>query len=252
MKLRRETPYRAQKRNRGYMKARWLWAVKWAYDTVVQWTRDLWAVIDYLANKAVWKSEEEAWAALNKYYDKTKGLDKVDEALVRKAYDVAGSDRAPIAIKRWEWEWAAATMIWWLKAAAAWSEATMANRWVKSLLKNPWKYTEAEKTAILNRMMNAPETNLQKIWRYTKPVSEKVLPKIWDTMNKVLPKVWDNINAWLERIWNTSVGKYLQKKQVQDAAKKLWLEMDAEAALNDVKTMSLEDMYKQWKSQQNW
>lgn len=252
MKLRRETPYRAQKRNQGYMKARWLWAVKWAYDTVVQWTRDLWAVVDYLANKAIWKSEEEAWAALNKYYDKTKGLDKVDEALVKKAYDAAGNERAPVAIKRWEWEWTAATMIWWLKAAAAWSEATMANRWVKSLLKNPWKYTEAEKTAILNRMMNAPETNLQKIWRYTKPVSDKVLPKVWDTMNKVLPKVWDNINAWLEKIWNTSVGKYLQKKQVQDAAKKLWIEMDAEAALNDVKTMSLEDMYKQWKSQQNW
>lgn len=189
------------------------------------------------------------WAA---WVDQTFWTDyqsKIDDSLNYIPAKLRQSSNNTKAFDKWE-EFTndALTAAALLTAWASWPKWPRAK--LRDVAKNPTKYSLEEASQIIK----------ENVW--LKPTAtEKVMQSIWDTTSNVLQKIWD-----------TKLWRYLQDKEVQNAIKKLnentskaraeklkstnlrWteLEQDAAAALNDAKNMSLEDMFKLWKSQQNW
>jgi len=246
-----------ERRNLWWTKAHVAWVAKWAYDTVAQWTRDLWALATYLWSKWLLMSDEKAWDIVNKYYDATKFVDKPDEALVNYAYDQATPAVAKANLDRWEWEWEAAALlssVVWLSSP---SEAVAAERAVKSLLKNPWKYSKAEALNIIRNRAAVPSTTTEKVMQSVGKWTENLLQKIWQTK---LFKAWDKAQVekaakelWVDLDTLTKPAKNTSKARAEATMRRNLpaLEREAAEAEKSVRTQSLEDMFKEWKSQQN-
>ena len=143
-----------ERRNQWATKAHVAWVAKWAYDLWAQWTRDLWAIATYLWNKALWRSEEEAWANVNKYYDATKFVDKPDEALTNYAYNNATPAVAEANLKRWEREWMWMATVGALRSPVKW--------WKKTI--NLDKYQQYKKN-----QLDAYAKSMDLNWRLSEP-----------------------------------------------------------------------------------
>ena len=205
-----------------------LWVWKWLYDTVAQWTRDLWALWVYWISKVLWWDDDvTAWQKVNWWYDDTSFVDYPDKGAKILANAIWWKD-PEWNMRNWEIVWNVGALLLpflWAKNPTSVTKATWVERAVKDLVANPSKYTAAERNAILNSLMNSKETLTQKIWRLTEPTLDKVMPKIWDTANKVLPKIWDTFSDFAQALWRTKLWKYLQNKEVEKAAKILGVDL---------------------------
>lgn len=190
-----------------------------------------------MADMAMFPIEAWWWTAkqINKWLDAilwnsdwkeaNKKIDKVVKWITEQSKNREEWDDANVAYQIWEWLWEwlqlASMLVWW----AAW-----AKQWLKQIA----KWADNVKPTLSNLMSD--------IEKWVKARSNTKIPKVVETTNNPAPSRW-----FSSKPLNTSRARAEATMRRNMSA----LERDAEQAVNDARTMSLDDMLKQWKSQQN-
>ena len=256
--------------------AKWVWVVKWVYDSTAWWLAQLARMLGRMpvsTVQSIWnKVTGNNTSALTDAYDRaTSFVDKPDEYLENVANDLAWKDWGWIMREQWEWLWEAATLLSPLVWLSSPSKVAVAENAVKSLLKNPWKYSQAEALNIIRNRAAIPPTTTEKVMQSVGKWTENLLQKIWKTklfkaidkaqVEKAAKELWVDLDTLTKPAKNTSIARAnatkqrnmsAQERAARERAEDSANELEAYRLRNEAWNTSLDDMYKYWKSQQNW